>query len=1278
VSGPLAPPGDEPSERIDATDAEDVLEEDRGAAAAGGTETRKALSASFITSLLLQAAGVITGIILARELGAGDRGALAAAMLWPSLFGAFATLGVEESATYHVARDPSSRGRVIGSGLLLVLLQALLFTAVCAAVIPLVLSKQADSTMIAAFVYLLYIPSNAAGVLLVGTLNGSFHRRAFNAVRLSVGVVVIVIQIGLLATGELTVETMIVGYIAAGVLCDLFAAVLVWRTRPGRLRVDRATMKSMFGYGIRSHASTVPSQLNQRFDQLLISIFLSPVQLGLYVVATTLTSLTAMVGGSVAYVALPSIARLEPGEERTLLARRLIGITLIISATVALPVIVLAPFIVETLFGPSFAGAGEVTRVLAIAVVALSTSRAIEATLRAVGRPLDAGLAEILALGVTMASLAALLPLFGIIGAGLASLLAYMVAGFWMSRRAAAALETRPTVLLVPDRAFVELVARTARGALRRRSARAAGRSASALEAPEREQAHADRPGGVAGVDDAQPVDEAREREVARLRLVAVDRRVEASLRQCATQLAPRVAAVVGLEDVLGQAPGLDPPQHLAVQAPGDQPRRHPEVAAPVDRPDADVPAGLQHARALRQEVVGVLDVLHHEVDEAEVDARVLHRPAARVLDRAELVDEGVVRGDRIDVHADHVPAAPLEDPHRPPRPHRVLALRAASAADVEGDPVLRQELADPQVERHRTVDVGEAAEARLGVAAVAQHLHVRPGRRALRHGPARYFVPPPATTPGSSITGRPMVSATSDPVPLVAPDAGRPPGAPGHTRLRALGFLAAALVAGGLIALLTVLAIDETRNVLLIAMAVISLLPLVVRAVQRRFDPFEPIQIFAVGIFVCFVARPFVELHDNLSVYAGMFVRSGFNGAMAVCLVGTVALYVAYASGAGRWISDRAPRIPEYWDVDRSVRFGIGMLVLSFVLLGLFALTAGGPGRVFTLVLWRNAASDDTVLRNSSGWLYLGPYLTIPASLIFLAAWHRKKTPRTTFLLALSIGLALFFTVPRGDRTYVLALIMPLAVLPSLRRGTRPKMLSLVVAIVLAVTAINVLLETRNVGTRDDAGSTIVTAITNPTRQFEELLKGPDVSFFSVLELQYEIQPDSVPFRPGSTPISIFGGPVPGALWAEKPIPAVLDVIYYLFYQQSLISRASNDPAMFGDFYADGGFYTTVLYALLLGIALRTLWEYFLRNSRDASVQIIFASSLPLMVILLRGALTDTVARSVVLLGPLIVCAWVCSRPPGHRLPTIRRGQFVPVRTALPRRGPGAGRPQA
>jgi O-antigen/teichoic acid export membrane protein len=434
---------------------------------------RKAVGLILRTSLVLQLINTISGVELARGLGLHGRGALAAAILWPMVAGNLGTLGIEESMTYHVAREPERAGRLAGSGMMLCALQSLLFSALTVAIIPVVLSSKPTNVIVSAWIYTLYVPLQSVSIALNAVLNGLHRYEWFNRVLLTIGLLTIGAQTLLLALGALSVRSIVIAYLIAQLLTTLYVVYLVRKAGVRSWHWDRKTMRSLFAYGIRSHASTVPTTLNYSLDQLVISIFLSTAQLGVYVIAVTFTSLTVLIGQAVARAALPNVAGLPTGPARATLARRLVSATLVMSTLVTIPLLALTPQFIRLFFGHAFLGGTAVCRILLVATIALSTNRVLESVLRGVGRPLDAGVAEVVALGATAVGLATLLPPLGILGAGWASLAAYVVSMGYMVRQVRRALEISPLKVLLPDREAVQLVAAALRRLIRGRAQRA-------------------------------------------------------------------------------------------------------------------------------------------------------------------------------------------------------------------------------------------------------------------------------------------------------------------------------------------------------------------------------------------------------------------------------------------------------------------------------------------------------------------------------------------------------------------------------------------------------------------------------------------------------------------------------------------------------------------------------------------------------------------------------------------------------------------------------------
>ena len=427
---------------------------------------RRALGISVTASLLIQALNILTGVLLARELGPSGRGELAAAILWPSLLASVGSLGVTEATTVYTARRGSSTGTLTGTMLGLAAIQSIVLLPLGYVVVTAVLSHHGDRTLDAAVLYLPYVPISLLTMILMAVLNGLQRFREFHVLRVSLNVAIAIGLVAIALAGDVTVESAVAIYLITNAMVLAATATAVARAEKMRLGFDGSLLREMVVFGLKSHTAAVAGQLNSRLDQLLISAFLAPARLGLYVIGVTLSSLSVLLGQSVAMVALPAVAEVEDPGERRRRAARFVSVTALGATILTVPLIVFTPQLIELFFGASFLPATDVTRVLLVASVALSLNRVLQVVLQAANRPLDAGIAEVVAVAVTALALAALLPPLGILGAGLASLLAYVTSTAWMLRRVKRLLGASTAEFLVVSR---EDVAKLRQSLTRRR-----------------------------------------------------------------------------------------------------------------------------------------------------------------------------------------------------------------------------------------------------------------------------------------------------------------------------------------------------------------------------------------------------------------------------------------------------------------------------------------------------------------------------------------------------------------------------------------------------------------------------------------------------------------------------------------------------------------------------------------------------------------------------------------------------------------------------------------
>jgi len=292
--------------------------------------------------------------------------------------------------------------------------------------VPHILATQPFEVRHAARWVLLAVPLYAAIAVAVNTVRGANKLLQWNLLRLLPGAGWLVFLVGAWLWRMNDPVRIALGYVA--VLACIVAPTL-WiaaRLVPSSWSLSTKLAAPMLRYGIPLAGAAIPQTLNLRLDQILIGAFLPPYQLGLYVAAVAWSAAVFLIPNAIGNVLFPKIASsaASPAERvRTLTQGVRIGI--LTSGTVGIFLLVLTPYAIPLLFGKAFAGAVLVAYVLIPAAVICAVNIIFEESLRGLGDTRAIFWGETVGLGMTVLSLALLLPHFGIIGAGIASILGY-------------------------------------------------------------------------------------------------------------------------------------------------------------------------------------------------------------------------------------------------------------------------------------------------------------------------------------------------------------------------------------------------------------------------------------------------------------------------------------------------------------------------------------------------------------------------------------------------------------------------------------------------------------------------------------------------------------------------------------------------------------------------------------------------------------------------------------------------------------------------------------
>lgn len=420
----------------------------------------KALIVTILTTGVLQLANLASGLLAARLLLPEGRGALAIAILWPTTLAYLLLLGLSDAVTYYSANRQEDPQRVFGAALWLGLsLSAIAMLAGHWIVVPLAYAHYDLATRELASALLWLIPLHILGLVFQEMLRGHHRMGAWNALRVTLGVGYVVFILLVLASGPATVDGFGLAYLASHVPPLLGALALCIGAGWAGWRLHAATARRLLGYGARVHVGAVVAMLNGRIDQMVIAWALNEALMGLYVVAVTVSQITATLANSITMVAWPRAAAASAADRPQVIGRFL-RLTLVLMVATTVVLFVAAPWLIALLFGPAFVEATPVVRVLLLGALPIAIKEFFVLAFKAYDRALAISKGELVTLVINAVLLAALIPPFGLLGAAAAYAAARWIVVLylaWLMRRE---LGLKLIPLLTPTRDDLEAARR--------------------------------------------------------------------------------------------------------------------------------------------------------------------------------------------------------------------------------------------------------------------------------------------------------------------------------------------------------------------------------------------------------------------------------------------------------------------------------------------------------------------------------------------------------------------------------------------------------------------------------------------------------------------------------------------------------------------------------------------------------------------------------------------------------------------------------------------------
>jgi O-antigen/teichoic acid export membrane protein len=382
------------------------------------------IASTFLTRIGIVGVGVFSSVLIARSLGPDGRGVLAIATAVTAVAIQLGNLGLHASNTWAIARDPRLLATLLSNSVVVSLaLGSVLMGIVVglALLVPGLIPLDGPLLAVAA----VGIPLGLAALLLQNLLLGLQRVRDYNVLEIGSRALGVGATLGLIGAGVVSPIAFMVAGTVVGVVILGITADRLRRLAGSIAGADLGVLRTYSAFGARAYLAALASFLVIRLDLFLVEGFLGFGAAGQYSVAVALADLVYSLPVVIGTLLFPRLARMESDAERpsdtAMVAKRVLVLMALACGTAA----ILAPFGIRLLYGAEFIPAVPAFVWLLPGIALLSVHTVYMNYFAAVGLPAIALVAPAVGLGANVVMNVVLLPRAGVVGAAIASTLAY-------------------------------------------------------------------------------------------------------------------------------------------------------------------------------------------------------------------------------------------------------------------------------------------------------------------------------------------------------------------------------------------------------------------------------------------------------------------------------------------------------------------------------------------------------------------------------------------------------------------------------------------------------------------------------------------------------------------------------------------------------------------------------------------------------------------------------------------------------------------------------------
>jgi enterobacterial common antigen flippase len=374
---------------------------------------------TLLSRIVVMTLNLLTGILIARLLGADGRGEQAAIILWPQFFSCIMTLGIPSALIYNLKRYPDEQAKFFSAATIVSVGLGSLAALIGVLVIPQWMAHYSPIVMHATQWFMALTPMLLLALTFTAALEACEQFGKANQARYLQGSLTFLMVMGLGVAHLATPLTLAAAYL-------LPTLPMLW-LMGGQLRQEfgfsrlpsHGIYQRLLNYGLRAYGIELLGTLYLQIGGMLVVKILTASELGWYTVALSLSRMLSLLQSSVVTVLLPKTAA-RPPEEVLQMTGQATRVSLICLMVPSVVIGLAAPLILTTFYGPEFGQAVQTLRVLLLEALLSSATYVLTRAFMALGRPGLVAALQIAGLVVAVPATVLFMGLFGLLGASLA------------------------------------------------------------------------------------------------------------------------------------------------------------------------------------------------------------------------------------------------------------------------------------------------------------------------------------------------------------------------------------------------------------------------------------------------------------------------------------------------------------------------------------------------------------------------------------------------------------------------------------------------------------------------------------------------------------------------------------------------------------------------------------------------------------------------------------------------------------------------------------------